>query len=165
MRQCDAKEAAQWIGEDTGAIPPNPTVRRKGTVPPEQKVGFHPLTYLEASHESLAGLDVAASTFEAFGGPDMRRKASCAGASPSPFIRGTTCSWPTADGRTKALYCSFRRASIPSRRSSTRTEWPRASSISSVEFRSGDPDGLVARRLIERRLACKSYGAADERVS
>ena len=78
MRQCDAKEAAQWIAEGTGTVPQNPTVPRKGTVPPEQKVGFHPLTYLEASHESLAGLDVAASTFEAFG----------AGYAPKGILRG-----------------------------------------------------------------------------
>src|ERR1700730_9371333 len=78
VRQCDAKEAARWIADGTGTAPQNPTVPRKGTVPPEQKVGFHPLTYLEASHERLAGLDVAASTFEAFG----------AGYAPKGILRG-----------------------------------------------------------------------------
>jgi DNA primase len=78
LHQCDAKEAARWIADGTGTVPPNPTVPRKGTVPPEQKVGFNPLSYLEASHESLAGLDVAASTFEAFG----------AGYAPKGILRG-----------------------------------------------------------------------------
>jgi hypothetical protein len=78
VRQCDAKEAARWIADGTGTIPQNPTVPRKGTVQQEQKVGFHPLTYLEASHESLAGHDAAASTFEAFG----------AGYAPKGILRG-----------------------------------------------------------------------------
>ena len=78
MRDCDAKTAAQWIADSTGTIPQNTTVPRKGTVPQEQKAGFNPLTYLEASHESLAGLDVAASTFEAFG----------AGYAPKGILRG-----------------------------------------------------------------------------
>ena len=78
MRDCDAKTAAQWIADSTGTIPQNTTVPRKGTVPQEQKAEFNPLTYLEASHESLAGLDVAASTFEAFG----------AGYAPKGILRG-----------------------------------------------------------------------------
>ncbi len=32
-------------------------------------------------------------------GPDMRRKAFCADASPFPFIQGTACCWPTAAGQ------------------------------------------------------------------
>src|ERR1700730_3482049 len=103
VRQCDAKEAARWIAEGTGTVPPNPTVPRKGTVPPEQKVGFHPLTYLEASHESLEGLDgpapvAGASRCRDFGegrhGRGLVRARRCDSrfrrTSPTTSLRGST---------------------------------------------------------------------------
>ena len=67
IRQCDAKDAARFIAEGTGTVPKNTTVPGKGTIPQEQKAAFQPLTYLDASHEALSGLGVAASTYEAFG--------------------------------------------------------------------------------------------------
>ena len=73
MLNCDIKAAAQWISEQTGTAPSGGR-----TVPPEQKAAFQPLTYLEASHEALAGLGVEASTFEAFG----------AGYAPKGILRG-----------------------------------------------------------------------------
>ena len=73
-----AAEIATHLGKGTVAAAGNSTVPGKGTVPQNEKAGFNPLTYLEATHEAVQALGVSADTCSHFG----------AGYAPKGILRG-----------------------------------------------------------------------------
>ena len=73
-----AAEIAAHFGKGTVAAAGNSTVPGKGTVPQNEKAGFNPLTYLEATHEAVQALGVSADTCSHFG----------AGYAPKGILRG-----------------------------------------------------------------------------
>jgi DNA primase len=71
IRGVSPNEAAQLIAQQfgTGTVPGTgtSTVRKeRATVPPEQKAGLNPLTYLEPAHEAVQALGISQATCEAF---------------------------------------------------------------------------------------------------
>ena len=73
-----AQEIAAHFRNSTVTAPGNSTVPGKGTVPQNEKAGFNPLTYLEATHEAVQALGVSADTCGHFG----------AGYAPKGILRG-----------------------------------------------------------------------------
>ncbi|MDP2367254.1 CHC2 zinc finger domain-containing protein [Rhodoferax sp.] len=71
-------EIAAHFGKGTVTAAGNSTVPGKGTVPQNEKAGFNPLTYLEATHEAVQALGVSAGTCGHFG----------AGYAPKGILRG-----------------------------------------------------------------------------
>lgn len=85
IRDIPVRDAGQALAQGFGTVPvPRPdngTVPGPaGTVPvpPEQKAGLNPLTYLQAEHEAVQALGVSPATAEAFG----------AGYAPKGIMRG-----------------------------------------------------------------------------
>lgn len=77
-RRIGTKEAASEIAAHfTGNSSPQPTGASR-TVPQNEKAGFNPLTYLEATHEAVQALGVSSDTCGAFG----------AGYAPKGILRG-----------------------------------------------------------------------------
>ncbi len=62
-----AAEIAAHFGKSSVTAAGNGTVPGKATVPQNEKAGFNPLTYLEATHEAVQALGVSADTFSHFG--------------------------------------------------------------------------------------------------
>ncbi|WP_425416959.1 CHC2 zinc finger domain-containing protein [Oricola indica] len=97
VRDCSMKEAAKFLAEETGQG--READDRRRTVPEERSKevarSLQPLAYLQADHDSVAGLGLAPETCQAFG----------AGYAPKGIMRGRLAI-PIRDGQGKLVaYC------------------------------------------------------------